>query len=255
MQSLSLLNPFRQENVGILDGFGILCFTQLHLVEKFLYVGDSSTDLVNIVTISCFNAFLKDVLVKEYSSWFIATAGLHELMDAADASLPPHKEIIFIPELMSDELHATLLLQMQRVVRKQLPTRGLNTKAMGIMEDVHNSTGGGAKEIYSGRDFLRQWACAHFSITGTGLSALSKKEKKLYKNFFKKMKKGLPSNILPVASMKSDLAKGLIFDVHRHSLAHTVVPQIDKIIADLSHNNTLATDPKLSGILSFCCAT
>ena len=43
--------------------------------------------------------------------------------------------------------------------------------------------------------------------------------------------------------MKSNLLEGIIFDVHMHSITHTVEPQIDMPIVDLSHGNTLATDP------------
>ena len=64
----------------------------------------------------------------------------------------------------------------------------------------------------------------------------------MYKKFLKKSKKGLPNNILLV-SMKSNLLERIIFDVHMHSITHTVEPQIDMPIVDLSHGNTLATDP------------
>ena len=43
--------------------------------------------------------------------------------------------------------------------------------------------------------------------------------------------------------MKSNLLEGIIFDVHMHSITHTVEPQIDMPIVDLSHGNTLAIDP------------
>ena len=82
--------------------------------------------------------------------------GLLELMNVADASLPPHKEItIFNPELMSHELHATLFLEMQRVVRKHLSTRGLHSKATDIMQHVHRTTDVEAHMICSCHDFLR----------------------------------------------------------------------------------------------------
>lgn len=149
---------------------------------------------------------------EEYRGLSVITQGLKA--DIADLGSLSYKEIIYHHEFMCDEMLATVFMEYQRLVRKQLPTRGLDSDVMKMMSYVHSVMGSYVSLVCSSYYLMKQWCQSHFQVDGTrldiGLGALTSKQKKIFKKLKKKMKKDQQMHLLKVDSMKSNLAEALV---------------------------------------------
>lgn len=169
---ISIPGAFRVGNVGVLKGMDVLAFKELDILEL-----SAATDVIEINGYDQFLHFFKDLVCRYVSPEALSQmpGGFGRLLKVLEMPISDDEDVVYNAAFWPNLLLETMFFEFHRLLREELPARGLGHKALKIIQaiDQHHPH---FKKACADNDLLISWAGVHSKRSGlVGMDTNSKK--------------------------------------------------------------------------------